>query len=329
MKTIAFFNNKSGVGKTSLVYHLAWMYSELGIHVIAADFDPQANLTSMFIEEGRLEELWPNGDHPDSVLGAIKPILKGTGDIRIPHLEPISEGLGLIVGDLGLSGFEDKLSEAWLRCQDRDETAFLVISALYRIVKMAAEKNEADVALIDVGSNLGAINRAALIASDYVVVPLGDDIFSLQGLKNVGPTIRLWRDLWKTRLDHWAHPEFELPQGRMIPLGYTAQQHGVQFPIKSYDKWLNRMPGAYHQYILEESTDAATPANDPHCLGILRPFRSLKEMAKEARKPIFKLKPADGAIGSHSEAVAQVYKDFKRLAERLLGGMKEFNTSAQ
>jgi hypothetical protein len=32
---IAFFNNKGGVGKTSLVYHLAWMYSDLGVRVVA------------------------------------------------------------------------------------------------------------------------------------------------------------------------------------------------------------------------------------------------------------------------------------------------------
>jgi Mrp family chromosome partitioning ATPase len=39
---VAFFNNKGGVGKTSLVYHLAWMYSDLGFRVVAADLDPQA-----------------------------------------------------------------------------------------------------------------------------------------------------------------------------------------------------------------------------------------------------------------------------------------------
>ena len=50
MKTIAFFNNEGGVGKTSLVYHLAWMYADLGLSVLAADLDPQANLTTMFLD---------------------------------------------------------------------------------------------------------------------------------------------------------------------------------------------------------------------------------------------------------------------------------------
>lgn len=53
MKTIAFFNNKGGVGKTSLVYHLAWMYADLGLSVVAADLDPQANLTSMLLKQYR------------------------------------------------------------------------------------------------------------------------------------------------------------------------------------------------------------------------------------------------------------------------------------
>ncbi|MHC1595014.1 MAG: ParA family protein [Methanotrichaceae archaeon] len=46
---VAFFNNKGGVGKTSLVYHLAWMYADLGLKVLVADLDPQANLTAAFL----------------------------------------------------------------------------------------------------------------------------------------------------------------------------------------------------------------------------------------------------------------------------------------
>ncbi len=157
MKTIAFFNNKGGVGKTSLVYHLAWLYADMGVNVVAADLDPQANLTSMFLDEDRLEELWPEESHTDTMLGFIEPILKGIGDIADPHVEEVGDNVGLIVGDLGLSVFEDKLSDAWPRCHDGDEAAFRIISAFYRILHKATESREASLALIDVGPQPWAI----------------------------------------------------------------------------------------------------------------------------------------------------------------------------
>jgi hypothetical protein len=41
-------------------------------------------------------------------------------------------------------------------------------------------------------------------------------------------------------------------------------------------------------------------------------------MAQEARKPIFNLTAADGAIGSHSYAVAEARKNFSDLAHSIL-----------
>ena len=52
----------------------------------------------------------------------------------------------------------------------------------------------------------------------------------------------------------------------------------------------------------------------PHCLATLKHFRSLMPFAQEARKPMFALRPADGAIGGHVYAVQDCYRDFKRLA---------------
>lgn len=321
MNIITFFNNKGGVGKTSLVYHLSWMFAEMGKKVIAADFDPQANLTSMFLDEERLEEVWPEGEHPSSVLGAIRPILKGTGDIATPHVESITENLGLIIGDLGLSGFEDKLSDAWPRCLGGDEAAFRIISSLFRIVQSAVNEQDADIALIDVGPNLGAINRAVLIAARYVAIPLAPDLCSLQGLRNLGPTLRKWRVEWKDRLAKNPDAQLALPAGEMEPIGYIVMQHAVRSdrPVKAYGKWIDRIPGEYRESILnEKSTKIFTEVGkDSSCLSMIKNFRSLMPMAMEARKPMFFLKPADGAIGSHLASVEDCYKDFKKLALRI------------
>jgi cellulose biosynthesis protein BcsQ len=58
MKVIASFNNKGGVGKTSLVYHLGYMIGELGHRVLLADLDPQANLSTLCHTEDRLGAIW-------------------------------------------------------------------------------------------------------------------------------------------------------------------------------------------------------------------------------------------------------------------------------
>ncbi|MGH8552363.1 MAG: ParA family protein, partial [Methylococcales bacterium] len=257
MNIVAFFNNKSGVGKTSLAYHLAWMYADNGFKVLAADLDPQANLTSMFLDEERLEELWPDDDHPDTIYGSIRPILRGIGDIQAPQIEMINDNLGLLVGDLALSNFEDKLSDAWPRCHNRDEAAFRTTSAFYRALCSGAARIGAEWVLIDVGPNLGAINRSAIIACDAIVIPLNPDLFSLQGLKNLGPTLRAWRTSWKELLTKNPDRELALPGGEMQPIGYVVMQHSIRVsrPVKAYQRWMRRIPGVYREAVKNEPAE--------------------------------------------------------------------------
>uniref|UniRef100_E6QQ21 Phage-related regulatory protein cII n=1 Tax=mine drainage metagenome TaxID=410659 RepID=E6QQ21_9ZZZZ len=318
MKTIAFFNNKGGVGKTSLVYHLAWMFADRGIKTLAVDLDPQANLTAMFLNESRLESLWPDGEHPETVYGIVRPILRGTGDIATPHVERITSNLRIIAGDLGLSRFEDKLSDAWPRCHNRDESAFRTMTAFHRLVQQGSDWG-AELVLIDVGPNLGAINRSALIASDQVCFPLAPDLFSLQGLKNLGPTLREWHAAWRDLLTK-APVDLPMPGGMMQPIGYIVMQHGIldSRPVKAYQRWMDRIPTIYREAVLDEKNSSPPEvANDPYCLSQLKHYRSLMPMAMEARKPIFFLKSSDGAIGAHIEAVRSCYQDFQRLAGKI------------
>ena len=325
MKIIAFFNNKGGVGKTTLVYHLAYMLAEQGYKVLAADLDPQSNLTAMFLED-KLEELWMNNDTDRTILSAVKPLMKGLGDIKPLIAEEINHNLSLMIGDLGLSSFEDKLSDAWIKSSDGDEAAFRTVSSFYRIIQGAAGQQHSDVVLMDVGPNLGAINRAALIATDFVVMPVAPDLFSVKGLMNLGPTLVDWRTKWKARLEKNPAPTLSLPAGNMKPMGYVVLQHnvrssrpGLDGPVKAYLKWAERLPRVYREDVLQETnlTETIKVENDPYQLGFLKHYQSLMPMAMEVRKPIFKLKPADGAIGAHYQAVKECYTDFQKLAEKI------------
>ena len=331
---LTFFNNKGGVGKTSLVYHLAWMLSDLGYRVLACDLDPQANLTAAFLDENRLENLWDESDSTvqtgTTIFECVKPLTE-VGDLLGPYLQQVSSSLlspgdlKLIPGDLTLAEFEDTLSSEWPNSMNSINLhrPFRILTAFSSIMQQGAAEMNASIILVDVGPNLGAINRSALIASDFVVVPLGTDLFSLRGLQNLGPTLKRWRQDWKRRKDNWDNPDFALPKGSMKPIGYIMQQHGVHLgrPVKAYDKWVNRMPKEYARNLLDEKTGPypSTPENDPqNALATVKHYRSLVPMAQEARKPIFHLKPADGAIGAHATAAQNASLDFKILAEKII-----------
>lgn len=321
MISIAFFNNKGGVGKTSLVYHLASMFGELGRRVLAVDLDPQANLSIMALNEDRLEVLWPDDEHPQTVYGAVQPLFGGTGDIREAHIELITDEVGLLVGDLALAKIEDDLSTEWPRCLEGKERAFRVTSAFWRLIDNAAVTHKADVVLIDVGPNLGAINRAALIAASHVVVPVAPDLFSLQGLKNLGPVLRQWRDTWQQACTKSPFRNVPLPEGKMNPVGYVLMQHAERLgrPTKAYEHWRRRIPSVYRQSVLGLYGPAAsqTVDQDTQQISRIKHYRSLMPLAMDTRKPMFMLKPADGAIGAHQTNVQQCYEDFLSLANKI------------
>ena len=321
---LTFFNNKGGVGKTSLVFHLAWMLSELGKRVIAIDLDPQANLTSAFLSEDDLEALW-DGDGPTNtaktVYQCVRPLTE-VGDILPPQTQRINPHLHLVPGDLGLASFEDFLSQEWPHALDSGPLyrPFRILSAFWQVAQQAAEQSRADLILADVGPNLGAINRSALLATDHVAIPLAADLFSLQGLRNLGPTLRSWRTDWCKRLNNWPAPTFPLPAGKMEPLGYILMQHSERLsrPVKAYKKWADRIPQTYQQMISGEARDLTSGPAAADCLARLKHYRSLVPMALEVRKPIFHLTAADGAIGNHAYAVKDAWSDFKALAVSIL-----------
>jgi len=325
---LTFFNNKGGVGKTSLVYHLAWMYAWLNKRVVVADLDPQANLTAAFLVEDKIEALWNRQKVGSTIYHCVKP-LTGVGDIVEPQLQNIATDLYLIPGDVELSSFEDALSNEWPSSMGDNNLyrPMRILSSFWQVMQMAARKIQADIILVDIGPNLGAINRSVLLATDYVAIPLGADLFSLQGLKNLGPTLKSWKNLWNKRLDNWKNSteqqnfsDFILPEGKMQSVGYLCQQQSVRLdrPVKAYDKWVQRIPKVYRESVLNETlTEKIRQESDPYCLATIKHYRSLVPMAQEHRKPIFRLTSADGAIGSHANAVTDARKDFELLAKKI------------
>ena len=317
MISLAMFNNKGGVGKTTLAYHLAHMISRMDLNVLAVDLDPQANLTAHFLDESELDDLW---DHDMSsqrrtVAGAVFPIVDGTGDIAVIEPVEVTGSLSLLPGDLALSSFEERLAQEWpSTLAGSNNAAIRATSSFFRIITQAAGSTGADLVLIDVGPNLGALNRAALLAADRVLVPLGADLFSVQGLRNLGPALRRWRHDWQSLVVPKAPAAIPIPAGAMDPLGYVVMQPSMRLdrPVMAYQRWLSRIPQVYAEEITEPGADGAGE------IATVRNFRSLMPLAHDARKPMFDLRAADGAIGSTSRYVQVCHREFVDLSSRVL-----------
>jgi hypothetical protein len=112
--------------------------------------------------------------------------------------------------------------------------------AQHRLLTLAEQVAQADVVLVDVG----AINRSAIIAADHVVIPLAPDLFSAQGLQNLGPRLRTWRTEWHERITRNPASDLPLPSGDMHPAGYVLLGHGLRLgrPVQAYERWMARIP---------------------------------------------------------------------------------------
>jgi len=282
---IAFFNPKGREGTTSLVYNLAWMFSDLGVKVLAVDLDPQAGLTTAFGMAGS----------PSSLA------------------QTINDGLVLLPGDLELAVTEEELAVQWQIALTGNQQALRTLSEPWRTMTMLASVHDAQLVLVDLGPNFSAINRSGLIGADHIVVPL--TAHSVSSLKLLGSTLEKWRKGLRQRLD--CSPAAALPERKLAPLGYIIQHRGIV--KRDYQYYTNRAPDYYRKFLLDElPLSGFSILDDPYNLAVIRAYRSLLPMAQEAHKPLFHLKPADGALGAFLQSAEDARRDFEALAKAIV-----------
>lgn len=322
MKTIALFGLKGGVGRTTLVYHLAWMMAERGLRVLTVDLDPQANLTMLSLGADRAAALLGRRDAPVSVFSALAPLFFEGKPVAVAAatVQSLSERLALLPGDLELFLFLGPLLQSWQDASSSGDAAAVQRTAAFsHLIRGHGDAFRANVALIDLGPNLNAINRAALVAADHVVVPLVPDQISVQSLELIGQALNEWRNGWRVIASRsFDRPPIPaLPLGDMEPIGYLLSRLSMSkgFLIHADAQSVAAIPAAYARSVVGEPTPP--PSDDPNCLAHVKDYRSLVTMAQEARKPMFLLKPGDGAIGGHQGAVRDCYADFRALANRI------------
>lgn len=135
MRTLSFFNNKGGVGKTTLSTNVAHYFARQGKQVLYVDCDPQCNATQLMLTEEQHERIYLSSKNDEqaerdslanTVYSLFIPLREGETDIE-PDIRPVRSerfGVDVLPGHPALSNIEDVMSDAWQSSQPRKLVVF-------------------------------------------------------------------------------------------------------------------------------------------------------------------------------------------------------------
>ena len=307
------------------MYHVAHLLARRDLTVLMVDCDSQCNLTAYCLSDAEIKKAWK--DDGNSIFQVIDPVYRTIGDIRSRSpLKLASRGeLFLVPGDLRLSNFEDLLGDTWSSARGGNEPALRAQSAIHRYIEFAADKCSADVVLIDLGPNLGALNRSVLASSDYFITPVAPDLFSIQGTENLGSKLVAWRKEWDQCNAAWTGSGLSIPGGKPSYLGYVVQMHnlrnstadgmtagwaiyGTQLEAAIATNIVSKL-SPLHQVITWDEGD--------YKLGQIPNLHSLIPYSLEARKPVFDCGSSDGLRGAHLQRAIDSQDHFEQIVSTL------------
>lgn len=335
MKSIVFFNNKGGVGKTTLLCNVsAYLALEMGKKVLVIDADPQCNATSYVLGAEALDELYSKQKR-HTIDYFIQPVTRGKGDslVRIEPIKSANFGFDIIPGDPKLAIAEDVLATDWKDALSGAERGlqttyiFKIITNLY---------SEYDYIFFDVGPSLGAINRAILIGSDFFVIPMSVDLFSLMAIDNINLSLGKWKSSTERGLSDYATNEghdylvADMPQKWNLKFcGYVMQQYiakiekGEKKHVKAFEKISKEIPNRINQQ-MSSFFPEATGGYEP-LLGEVENLYSLVPMSQTSKTPIFQLKSKDGVVGAHFAKVLSAKALYENIANNILKNIGDTN----
>lgn len=329
MKTISIFNNKGGVGKTTLTFHLAQALAEMGHKTLLIDLDPQCNLTILSMDSERLHEIWEGEDpfindfetaHNEMAPASFKKLVESTRSIHfllkptedgvsdIDYISPpysLAPGLDLIPGRLTLHTYEDRIANRLPQAYQGDPLAIRTLTKIRNIAEKYATAYGYDIVIFDTSPSLGILNRIIISTTDGMVIPCMPDMFSLYGIRNIGNALRVWKDQFETLYKILpAEKRKSFPESFVKLLGYTIYNAKKYSSRNKWDlatahyNYALQIPQTIRDYIDESVRSGVDPSVLDEPIGgvaVMHTHNTLPNMAQKYHLPIWRV-PSSGAV---------------------------------
>ena len=260
-KQIALFNHKGGVSKTTTTFNLGWMLAHKGKRVMIVDCDPQCNLTGMVLGFRDTEAFAAIYESKSGKVRNIRDGLAPAFESRPVPLEAVvcepvkgQPNMYLLPGHIGFAEYEvvlgmaQELSSSLVSLQN-------LPGSLHYLFTKTAKKYEIDFILVDMGPSLGPINRNLLMTSDYFIVPMFPDYFSMMATESLASILSQWSAWAKQGRALPILREATYPFPDKIPkfLGTIIQKYPVKQgtkPAAAFKAWIDAIGVATKQKLI-------------------------------------------------------------------------------
>jgi cellulose biosynthesis protein BcsQ len=310
-KQISLFNHKGGVSKTTTAFNLGWMLAKKGKRVLLVDCDPQCNLTGMFLGFKGVEDLEKIYSQAGirNIRDGLAPAFESKPvPLTAVECETIKQNKNLLLlpGHIGLAEYETTLGIA------QELSGSLVTlqnlpGAPSRLFQLTAEKYKIDIILIDMSPSLGPINQNLLSTSDYFLVPMTPDYFSVMAVDSLATVLPKWKD-WATKAKATkVLQEATYPLPECVPkfLGTIIQKYRLRSkgtPSTAFQKWIDEVEDKVTKKLIPvlKASDMMLPDAAYQLVGLkpgepllqMSDFNGLIAQSQKHNAPVFALTDA-------------------------------------
>ncbi len=306
---IALFNHKGGVSKTTTTFNLGWMLANHGKKVIIVDCDPQCNLTGMilgFKGAKEFEAIYKKKGGVRNIRDGLAPAFESRPVPITPvECETIEKqpNLFLLPGHIGLAEYEVTLGIA------QELSGSLVTlqnlpGAMHHLFQITAKQYKADLILIDMSPSLGSVNQNLLMTSDFFIVPMAPDYFSVMATDSLASVLPRWATWAETakKIQALQTATYPFPDKTPKFIGTIIQRFRLREGQKAsaaFQKWIDDIEKSIKERLLPalKGSNMLLPERIYEKYGAplgkpliqMSDFNSLIALSQKHKMPIFDL----------------------------------------